>query len=115
MLWAAGTWWLVTGIASIDTVDNERPGPLNGYGVTAVLVLGALAMLWSGTELVRREPRRRPLSTALVSGLNALICVPCLWVAVSAGEGDTRAVAGFIAVAAAAMLALSVKVRSSQM
>lgn len=46
---AAFLWWTVGGIsAAMDTLDGERPGPLHGYGVLAVLIVAALALLFLG-------------------------------------------------------------------
>jgi hypothetical protein len=43
LVFSAFVWWTVNGIAAIDTADGEPPGPLHGYGVTAILVFAGLS------------------------------------------------------------------------
>lgn len=46
---AAFVWWTVGGIsAAMDTLDGEPSGPLQGYGVLAVLIMAGLALLFLG-------------------------------------------------------------------
>lgn len=56
LLWAAFVWWVVSGISVMDTADGAPAGPLHGYGVLTVLVLGAAGSLFWG---IRRLGRPR--------------------------------------------------------
>ena len=52
---AAFVEWVVGGIsASMDTPDGERTGPLNGYGVMALLAIAGLGLLYLGVRRTRR-------------------------------------------------------------
>ena len=50
LMWAAFMWWTVNGIAAMDTLDGEPPGPLHGYGVTAILALPGLGLIVFGVR-----------------------------------------------------------------
>lgn len=50
LAWAAFMWWTVNGIAAMDTLDGEPPGPLHGYGVTAILALPGLGLIVFGVR-----------------------------------------------------------------
>ena len=55
LLCAAFIWWTVNGITAMDTPDGEPSGPLHGYGVLAVLVVGGLATLLLGVRRLRQD------------------------------------------------------------
>ena len=60
LLASAFVFWTVNGISAIDSPDGEPSGPLQGYGVTAVLVIAGSALVFVGVRrLVRVFSRSR--------------------------------------------------------
>jgi hypothetical protein len=99
--YAGSVWWLVNNIAGIDTADGEPPGPLNGYGVTAVLLLAGIALVLSGLHVMRQVPRRRLPAGAVIALANAVLAAVALLAGFVVSDPIERGVATGVALMAA--------------
>ena len=51
-MYLAVVWWSVNGLTAMETAAGRPSGPLNGYGVLAVLAVPGLSLLVVGIRRV---------------------------------------------------------------
>ena len=108
---AASVWWVVAGVGAIDTVDGEPSGPLNGYGVTGVLLVTGIALFVAGVHAFRRVSRWRLTSIALITVINAAVAAVAVLAVLVADYAADRGVATGVALIAAALAVTGFRAR----
>jgi len=109
--YAASVSWIVNGIAAIDTVEEQPRGPLNGYGVTAALLVTGIAMFIAGAHLFRRASRWRLKSMALITVVNAAVAAVAALGAFFADHPGDRGVATGVALVGAGLAMIGLRAR----
>jgi hypothetical protein len=100
---AAFVFWVTNGIAAMDTVDGEPPGPLNGYGVPAALLITGISLFMAGIHAFRRASRWRTQSMALIAVVNAALAAIALVAFVTVDHAADRGVTAGLPLVAAGL------------